>query len=120
MIEKVNVAQKFGRFNEHWKPKIIGELNDSFVKAVKVKGEFVWHDHPTEDELFFVTEGRLRIRLRDGQIDLEPGEFAIIPHGVEHLPVADDEAHVLLLESKTTVNTGTVRNDRTVAEPERL
>lgn len=120
MIEKVNVAEKFGRFSEHWKPKIIGELNDSYVKAVKVKGEFVWHDHPTEDELFFVTKGRLRIRLRDGQIDLEPGEFAIIPHGVEHLPVADDEAHVLLLESKTTVNTGTVRNDRTVAQLERI
>lgn len=120
MIEKVNVAEKFGRFSEHWKPKIIGELNDSYVKAVKVKGEFVWHDHLTEDELFFVTKGRLRIRLRDGQIDLEPGEFAIIPHGVEHLPVADDEAHVLLLESKTTVNTGTVRNDRTVAQLERI
>lgn len=120
MIEKVNVAEKFGRFSEHWKPKIIGELNDSYVKAVKVIGEFVWHDHPTEDELFFVTKGRLRIRLRDGQIDLEPGEFAIIPHGVEHLPVADDEAHVLLLESKSTVNTGTVRNDRTVAQLERI
>jgi quercetin dioxygenase-like cupin family protein len=120
MIEKVNVAEKFGRFSEHWKPKIIGELNDSYVKAVKVKGEFVWHDHPSEDELFFVTKGRLRIRLRAGQIELEPGEFAIIPHGVEHLPVADAEAHVLLLESKTTVNTGTVRNDRTVDEPERI
>ncbi|HET9848534.1 MAG TPA: cupin domain-containing protein [Candidatus Dormibacteraeota bacterium] len=119
-MEKVNVAQKFGRFSEHWKPKIIGELNDSYVKAVKAKGEFVWHDHPIEDELFFVTEGRLRIRLRDGQIDLEPGEFAIIPHGVEHLPIADGEAHVLLLESKTTVNTGTVRNDRTVPELERI
>lgn len=120
MIEKVNVEQKFARFQEQWKPKIIGELNDSYVKAVKVKGEFVWHDHPTEDELFFVVKGRLVIRLRDGEVRLEPGEFAIIPRGIEHLPVAADEAHVLLLESKTTVNTGTIVSDRTVAELERL
>lgn len=120
MIEKVNVEEKFARFREHWKPKIIGELNDSYVKAVKVQGEFVWHDHPTEDELFFVVKGRLRIRLRDGEVALDPGEFAIIPHGIEHLPVADEEAHVLLLESKSTVNTGTVLNDRTVSELESL
>lgn len=120
MIEKVNVAEKFGRFSEQWQPKIIGELNDSYVKAVKVRGEFVWHDHPTEDELFLVVKGRLQIRLRDGDIQLEPGEFAIIPHGVEHLPVADEEAHVLLLESKSTVNTGTVTNARTVTQLERV
>lgn len=120
MIEKVNVEQKFARFQEQWKPKIIGELNDSYVKAVKLKGEFVWHDHPTEDELFFVVKGRLVIRLRDGEVRLEPGEFAIIPRGIEHLPVAAEEAHVLLLESKTTVNTGTVSNERTVVELERL
>ncbi|HKV30087.1 MAG TPA: cupin domain-containing protein [Candidatus Dormibacteraeota bacterium] len=119
-MEKVNLAEKFSRFTEHWQPKIIGELNDSYVKVVKVKGEFVWHDHPTEDELFLVVSGRLRIRLRDGDVDLQPGEFAIIPHGVEHLPVASDEAQVVLLESKTTVNTGTVSNERTVARLERI
>lgn len=120
MIEKVNVEDKFARFREHWQPKIIGELNDSYVKAVKVKGEFVWHDHPSEDELFFVVKGRLMIRLRDGEVRLGPGEFAIVPHGVEHLPVADEEAHVLLLESKSTVNTGTVKSERTVTELERV
>ncbi len=120
MIEKVNVAEKFGRFSEYWQPKIIGELNDSYVKAVKVKGEFVWHDHPTEDELFFVVKGHLEIRLRDGDIQLDPGEFAIIPHGVEHMPVAHQEAHVLLLESKSTINTGTVTNARTVTQLERV
>jgi quercetin dioxygenase-like cupin family protein len=120
VIEKVNVAEKFARFHEHWKPKIIAEVNDAYVKAVKFEGEFVWHDHPTEDELFFVTKGRLRIKLRDGEIRLEPGEFAVIPHGVEHMPVADEEAHVLLLEQKTTINTGTVSNERTVAELERI
>ena len=120
MVNKVNVEEKFSRFSEHWKPKIIGEVNDAYVKAVKVKGEFVWHDHPDEDELFFVVKGRLRIRLPDGEISLGPGEFAIIPHGVEHMPVADEEAHVLLLEPKSTVNTGTVSNERTVAQPERI
>lgn len=120
MIEKVNVEDKFARFREHWQPRIIGELNDSYVKAVKVKGEFVWHDHPSEDELFFVVKGRLVIRLRDGEVGLEAGEFAIVPHGVEHLPVAEEEAHVLLLESKTTVNTGTVSNERTITQLERV
>ena len=120
MVEKVNVEAKFARFQDHWTPKIIGELNDSYVKAVKVRGEFVWHDHPTEDELFFVVKGRLVIRLRDGEVPLEPGEFAIIPRGIEHLPVADEEAHVLLLESKTTVNTGAVSSERTVPKLERL
>jgi quercetin dioxygenase-like cupin family protein len=120
MIEKVNVEDKFARFRERWQPKIIGELNDSYVKAVKVKGEFIWHDHPSEDELFFMVKGRLLIRLRDGEIRLDPGEFAIIPHGVEHLPVADQEAHVLLLESKSTVNTGTVSSERTVTQLERV
>jgi quercetin dioxygenase-like cupin family protein len=120
MIEKVNVEEKFGRFRDQWKPKIIGELNDSYVKAVKVQGEFVWHDHPSEDELFYVVKGNLVIRLRDGEVALGPGEFVIIPHGIEHLPVAQEEAHILLLESKSTVNTGTISSDRTVAQPERL
>lgn len=120
MIAKVNVEEKFTRFSKHWQPKIIGELNDSYIKAVKVQGEFVWHDHPSEDELFFVVKGRLRIRLRDGEIRLDPGEFVIIPRGVEHLPVAEEEAYVLLLESKTTVNTGTVSSERTVTQLERI
>lgn len=120
MVDKVNVAEKFSRFAEHWQPKIIGELNDSFIKAVKVKGEFVWHEHLMEDELFFVVKGRLRIQLRDGEVNLNPGEFAVIPRGVEHCPVADEETEVLLLEPKTTVNTGGVSNDRTVADPQRI
>jgi mannose-6-phosphate isomerase-like protein (cupin superfamily) len=118
MVEKVNVAQKFGRFDEYWSPKIIGELNDFYVKAVKVKGEFVWHHHATEDELFYVVKGTLVIKLRDGEVVLDPGEFAVIPHGVEHMPVADDEVHILLLEPKTTVNTGDADSERTVRDLE--
>ena len=119
-VRKVNVEEKFGRFQEYWRPKIIGELNDSYVKAVKLKGEFVWHEHEQEDELFFVTKGTLIIKLRDGDLQLAAGEFVIIPRRVEHLPVADDEVHALLVEAKTTVNTGTVANERTVAELERI
>lgn len=120
MIEKVNVADKFARFNDYWRPKIIGELNDFHVKAVKVKGEFDWHHHETEDELFYVIAGHLRILLSDGEITLDPGEFAVIPHGVEHLPIAEQETHILLLEPKTTVNTGTVSSDRTVEVLDRI
>jgi len=120
MGEKVNVADKLSRFDDYWSPKIIGELNDFHVKAVKVKGEFVWHQHETEDELFYVVKGRLVIRLRDGEVVLEPGEFAVIPHGVEHLPVAEEEVHILLLEPKTTVNTGSAEGDRTVRDLERV
>ncbi len=119
-IQKVNVADKFDLFGDYWSPKIIGELNDFHVKAVKLKGEFVWHHHETEDELFYVVKGRLAIRMRDGEIVLEPGEFAVIPHMVEHLPVADDEVHVLLLEPKTTVNTGTTSSERTVEALQRI
>lgn len=119
MVQKVNVEDKFEMFDEYWSPKIIGELNDFHVKAVKLKGEFVWHEHETEDELFYVVKGRLVIKLRDGEISLKPGEFAVIPHKVEHLPVAEEEVHVLLLEPKTTVNTGTIANERTV-NPERI
>ncbi len=115
-IEKVNLAAKFALFQDCWSPKIAGEVNDSHVKLVKLQGEFVWHQHETEDELFLVVKGRLLIRLRDRDIQLEEGEFVIIPRGVEHLPVAEQEAHVLLLEPKTVINTGNVRNERTVAE----
>lgn len=120
MLEKVIIAEKFGRIHEHWQPKIIGEVNDAYLKAVKFKGEFVWHDHAAEDELFFVVKGRMLLRLRDGEINVGPGEYVIVPRGVEHCPVASEEAEVLLLEPKTTVNTGDVSSERTVKELERL
>jgi len=119
-MDKVNLAQKFSLFQEYWSPKIAGEINDSYIKLVKFKGEFVWHQHDTEDELFLVVKGSLLIKLRDRDIFLEEGEFVIIPRGVEHLPIADEEAHVLLLEPKTTLNTGSIRNERTVADLERI
>lgn len=115
-MEKVNLAQKFSLFNEPWSPRIAGELNDSYVKLVKLKGEFVWHHHEAEDELFWVVKGKLLIKFRDRDLWLEEGEFAIIPKGVEHLPVAEEEVHVVLIEPKTTVNTGNVQNERTVGE----
>jgi mannose-6-phosphate isomerase-like protein (cupin superfamily) len=120
MIEPVNLAQKFAQFSDYWSPKIAGELNDSYIKLVKLKGEFVWHQHEHEDELFLVVKGRLLIKLRDRDLWLNEGEFVVIPKGVEHLPVAEEEVHVLLLEPKTTLNTGDVQNERTVADPERI
>src|SRR5947208_2975201 len=114
-MNKVNLVQKFSLFQDYWSPKIVGELNDSYVKLVKLKGEFVWHHHEAEDELFLVVKGSLLIRLRDRDLRVEEGEFVIIPRGVEHLPVADEEVHVLLLEPKSTLNTGNVANKRTVA-----
>lgn len=119
-MEKINLAEKFNLVKQYWSPKIIGELNDSYVKAVKLKGEFIWHHHEQEDELFLVVKGSLRIRFRDREVRLTEGEFLIVPKGVDHLPVADEEAHILLLEPKTTLNTGNVRNERTVAELERI
>jgi mannose-6-phosphate isomerase-like protein (cupin superfamily) len=116
MMEKVNLANKFGLFQEYWSPKIAGELNDSYLKLAKLKGEFVWHHHEAEDELFLVVKGRLLIKLRDRDISLDEGEFVIIPRGVEHCPVAEEEVHVLLLEPKATVNTGNVQSERTVGE----
>ncbi len=113
-MDKVNISRKFGLFRDYWSPKIVGELNDSYVKLVKLKGEFIWHSHEKEDELFLVVKGRLVIRLRERDVRLEEGEFFIVPKGVEHMPVAEEEAHVLLLEPKTTLNTGNVRNERTV------
>jgi mannose-6-phosphate isomerase-like protein (cupin superfamily) len=119
-MEKVNLAHKFNLFQDYWSPKIVGELNDSYVKLVKLKGEFVWHHHETEDELFLVVKGRLLIKLRDRDIWLEKGEFVIVPRGVEHLPIAEKEAHVLLLEPKSTLNTGNVRSEKTVTDLERI
>src|SRR5262249_10860639 len=113
-------AQKLSLFSEHWSPKIVGELNDSYIKLVKVKGEFVWHQHEHEDELFLVVKGNLLIKLRDRDLHVSEGEFVVIPKGVEHMPVAADEVHVLLLEPKTTLNTGDVQNERTVADVQRI
>ena len=114
-MEKVNLAQKFGLFQEYWSPKIAGEINDSYVKLAKLKGEFVWHHHDNEDELFLVVKGRLLLKMRDGDVWLEPGEFFVVPKGVEHCPVAEEETHVVLLEPKSTLNTGNIQNERTVA-----
>ncbi len=119
-METINLADKFSLFQDYWSPKIVGELNDSHVKLVKLKGEFVWHHHDNEDELFLVVKGRLLIKLRDRDIWLDEGEFTIIPRGIEHLPVAEEEVHVLLLEPKSTLNTGNVQNERTVADLKRL
>ncbi len=114
-MDKVNLADKFGLIKDYWSPRIAGELNDSYIKLVKLKGEFVWHHHDAEDELFLVVKGNLRIKLQDREISLSEGEFVIIPKGVEHCPVAEQEVHVLLLEPKSTVNTGNVESERTRA-----
>jgi mannose-6-phosphate isomerase-like protein (cupin superfamily) len=118
VIEKVNLAQKFSLFNEYWSPRLAGELNESHVKLAKLKGEFIWHRHDHEDELFLVVKGHLTIRLRDQDIELDAGEFVVIPKGLEHLPIAAEEAHVVLLEPKSTLNTGNVQNERTVSKLE--
>lgn len=119
-IRKVNLRDTFERFQEHWKPKIVGEVNDSLVKLVKFQGEFVWHHHDHEDEMFLVVKGRMRMELEDGPVIVDPGEFIIIPRGVEHKPVAEDETEVMLFEPGSTLNTGNVRNERTVPRLERL
>ncbi len=112
-MEVINIAEKFKLFQEYWSPRIAGELNDSYLKLARLKGEFVWHHHDHEDELFLVVRGRLLIRLRERDLWLDEGEFVVIPRGVEHCPVAEEEVHVILLEPKTTVNTGNVENERT-------
>ncbi len=116
----VRIADKLALFDDHWSPKIVGELNGQHVKLVKLLGSFVWHRHEEEDELFLVIRGRLEIHLRDRVEHLSEGDFLIVPRGVEHKPVAHEEAHVLLLEPASTLNTGDQRNERTVAEPERI
>lgn len=119
-MNKINVAEKFSRINEMWSPKILGEVNDSYIKAVRFIGEFVWHHHDNEDEMFMVVSGKLRMKFRDREEIVGPGEFIIVPRGVEHLPVSEEETQVLLFEPKTTLNTGNVRNERTLAELETL
>ena len=119
-MDKVNLAEKLAQFSDLWRPKIVGELNGQQVKLVKLQGEFVWHKHDEEDELFLVVRGRLTIRLRDREVQLREGEFLIVPRGVEHQPAADEEAHVLLFEPASTLNTGDVRNERTVEVLDRI
>ena len=119
-VEKVNMGQKFASFDEHWSPKIAGELNGQHVKLVKLLGEFVWHHHDEEDELFLVVKGRFRMEFRDREVWIEEGEFIVVPRGVEHRPVAEEEAHVLLFEPASTLNTGNVRTGRTVVELDRI
>ena len=114
MTQVINLAEKFKLFNEQWHPKIAGELNDSYVKLAKVQGEFVWHHHENEDELFLVVKGTLNIKLRDKDLTIREGEFVIIPKGVEHMPVAKEEVWIMMLEPKSTSNTGNVENERTV------
>jgi mannose-6-phosphate isomerase-like protein (cupin superfamily) len=123
-MEKVNLAQKFSLFTDEYRPKIVGEVNDAYVKLVKLQGDFVWHYHDHEDELFLVVKGALRMRVRENggerEFIINPGEFIIIPRGVEHLPSAEEETHIMLLEPKTTLNTGNVESERTVHELQRL
>jgi mannose-6-phosphate isomerase-like protein (cupin superfamily) len=112
--DKVNLAEKFSLFSDYCNPRIVGEVNDSHIKVVKLKGEFIWHHHDNEDELFLVVKGKLLMRLRDRDVSIHPGEFFIVPKGVEHCPVADEETHIVLIEPKSTLNTGNVRNEKTV------
>ncbi|WP_164117877.1 cupin domain-containing protein [Sphingorhabdus sp. Alg239-R122] len=120
-MKKVNFTDAFAQINEYWQPHIAGSVNDAHVKLAKFSGKFDWHHHDNEDELFLVVKGRMRMGLRDGDIDLEEGEMIIVPHGMEHCPEAlDGECHVLMLEPKTTLNTGNIVNERTVAELKRI
>lgn len=119
-MNKVNIAQKLSLFDEQWSPKIVGELNGQYVKLVKFQGPFVWHHHDDEDEMFLVVKGRFRMEYEQGSEWIEEGEFVIVPRGVEHRPVADEETHVLLFEPASTLNTGHVENERTVAQLDRI
>jgi len=120
MVEKVNVAEKLEAIGDYWNPRVVGELNGQQVKLVKMKGEFVWHRHENEDEMFLVVKGRLRMEFRDKHVSVERGEFIVVPRGVEHRPVAEEETHVLLFEPASTLNTGNVRNERTREKLERI
>ncbi len=112
-MDVVNINDKFAQFDEHWAPRIIGSLNGQHVKIAKVLGEFVWHHHEDEDELFYVVKGELQLLFRDREVTLKPGEFCVVPRGVEHKPVAKEETHLLLFEPASTLNTGNVQSDRT-------
>lgn len=119
-MEKIILSQKLSLFTDHWRPKIVSELNDSYIKLAKLKGEFVWHHHDNEDELFLVVKGNLLIKFKDKEVQLGEGELMVIPKGVEHLPVAEQEVHVMLIEPKATLNTGNIVNERTVKTLDKL
>jgi mannose-6-phosphate isomerase-like protein (cupin superfamily) len=119
-MHTINLAEKFGQISEYYSPKILGEVNDCAIKAVRVKGEFVWHHHDVEDELFLVVNGTLRMKFRDHEEVIREGEFVIVPHGVEHLPIADEEVQLILVEPKSTLNTGNITNERTIRHLERI
>ncbi len=119
-MSKVNLLEKFSLFDSYWDPKIVGELNNQYIKLAKLKGEFLWHHHENEDELFMVVKGHLTIKLRDGDIELNEGEFYIIPKGTEHMPKAENEAYVLMFEPKSTVNTGSADSEKTINNLEKI
>ena len=119
-MKKINIAEKLNQFSDHWNPRIIGELNGQHVKAVKVKGEFVWHHHDHEDELFLVVKGKLQMEFRDRTEEIDEGEFIIVERGVEHRPVAKEEVHLLLFEPAATLNTGNVESGLTKRKLERI
>jgi mannose-6-phosphate isomerase-like protein (cupin superfamily) len=119
-MQTINLKSKFNLFSDYCNPRVIGEVNDCQVKAVKLKGEFIWHHHDDEDELFLVVKGTLRMKFRDREAVVREGEFVIVPRGVEHCPVADEEVHIVLIEPKSTVNTGNITNERTVARLEQI
>jgi len=117
-MKKVNLRRKLQLFDEHWTPKILGEVNDHYIKIFKAKGEFLWYKHDHEDEFFLVVKGQLKIKFKDDEITLEEGEFMVVPRGIEHLPYAEHECHVLLFESKQVINTGNNVSEKTVEQPE--
>ena len=119
-IKKINLKEKFTKFNDYWSPKIIGQLNHQLVKVAKFQGDFVWHSHENEDELFMVIDGSFTMELRDRSIEVREGELIIIPKGTEHRPVAKKEVSILLLEPNTLINTGEVRNQLTVENPDHI
>jgi mannose-6-phosphate isomerase-like protein (cupin superfamily) len=119
-MEKINLAEKLALIEDHWNPRVVAELNGQKVKLVKLQGTFVWHHHEEEDELFLVVSGRLRMDFRNREVWLEPGEMIVVPRGVEHRPHASEEVEVLLFEPASTLNTGNVRNERTVEQLERV
>jgi mannose-6-phosphate isomerase-like protein (cupin superfamily) len=119
-VEKVKIAEKLSLFDERWSPKVVGELNGQHIKLVKLLGEFVWHHHDEEDEMFLVIDGRFRMEFRDREVWIEEGEFIVVPRGVEHRPVAEEEASVMLFEPASTLNTGNVRDGMTVTELDRI
>lgn len=120
LSDKVNLAEKFSQIHDRWTPRIAAELHGIAVKLVKVEGAFDWHHHDAEDELFLVVKGRLRMQFRDREVEVGEGEFIVVPHGVEHRPVADEEVHLVLIEPAATLNTGNVVSERTVVAPERI